>query len=64
MTSALSEETRLPLAEADATEALMNESELLLDNYETAPLFEKEELTLRPWECLVIRLGGKERGTN
>ena len=32
MTSALSEEMRLPLAEADATEALMNESELLLDN--------------------------------
>ena len=62
MTSALSEEMRLPLAEADATEALMNESELLLDNYETAPLFEKGELTLRPWECLVIRLGGKERG--
>ena len=51
MTSALSEEMRLPLAEADATEALMNESELLLDNYETAPLFEKGELTLRPWNA-------------
>ena len=64
VTSALSEEMLLPLAEADATEALMNESELLLDNYETAPLFEKGELVVRPWECLVIRLGGKERGTN
>ena len=64
MASALSEETRLPLAEAEATEERMNAGELLLGNYETAPLFEQGELTLRPWECLVIRLGGKERGTN
>ena len=57
--SALSEETRLPLAEADVTEERMNASEFLLGNYETAPVFEKGELTLRPWECLVLKLGGE-----
>ena len=60
ITSALPKEAILSFAETDE-EAVQMVEEVLLNNYEEPPSF-KRELIIRPWECLVLKLGSvKER---
>lgn len=60
ITSALPQEAILSFAETDEEAEQMVE-EVLLNNYEEPPSF-KRELIIRPWECLVLKLGSvKER---
>lgn len=60
ITSALPKEAILSFAETDEEAEQMVE-EVLLNNYEEPPSF-KRELMIRPWECLVLKLGSvKER---
>ena len=60
ITSALPQEAILSFAETDEEAEQMVE-EVLLNNYEEPPSF-KRELMIRPWECLVLKLGSvKER---
>ena len=58
--SALGQETALSLEALDGADAV-RVKEILLNNYEEPPVFEKSsasqrEILLRPWECLVLAL--------